>query len=233
MSPIGRAPIAVIEDQGRAPVPLQAAGELAHHLDGGRRPFEHVAWTQRVAETLFRLGAKAEDQAISVDAHQPLAPAALGGDELANRQRIEELVGDEKRRARRHVLEPVVPFKGEAGGGEGGLLPLPQGRARLDEMHGGGRLEVGQDTRRAQQVGHQRAAPRSELDEAAAGRAAHGVPDFHHPQADQLAEHLADLGRRGEIAGRAEGIAGGVVVPQAQAHVALDRDRPVEGDDLA
>ena len=182
---------------------------------------------------LFRLGAQAEDQAIAVDAHQPLAPAALGGEELANRQGIEELVGDEQRRARRHVLEPVVPVKGEAGGGEGGLLPLPQGRARLHEMHDGGRLEVGQDTGRAQQVRHQGAAPRSQLDEAAGGRAAHGVPDFHHPQADQLAEHLADLGRRGEIAGRAEGIAGGVVVPQAQAHVALDRDRPVVGDDLA
>src|SRR5690606_2906656 len=42
-----------------------------------------------------------------------------------------------------------------------------------------------------------------------------------------LAEHLADLGRGGEIAGGADGLARRIVAGKAERHVALHRHRPV------
>ena len=53
------------------------------------------------------------------------------------------------------------------------------------------------------------------------GRAAHRVPDLDIPQADQLAEHLADLGRGDEVAGRAERVAGRVVACSDGRHSAM------------
>src|SRR3546814_4274742 len=49
-------------------------------------------------------------------------------------------------------------------------------------------------------------------------------------RSDQLAEHLADFGRRDEVAAAAERIARGVIGLDAGRHVALDRDRPRGGD---
>src|SRR5829696_6351561 len=88
--------------------------------------------------------------------------------------------------------------------------------------------------RGAQEVPHQRAASRAELDERERARVAHKPPGLDRPKADELAEHLADLRRRDEIARRAERIAPRVVamhrMPEAERHVALDRDRAVGGD---
>ena len=89
----------------------------------------------------------------------------------------------------------------------------------------------------AQGVGHQRAAPRPELDQPDARRRADLAPDFGRPQADQFAEHLRDFRRGDEIAVGAERIARGVIalgrMGQGERHVALDRDRPFVGDDFA
>ena len=67
------------------------------------------------------------------------------------------------------------------------------------------------------------------------GRALVG-PDLRHPGADELAEHLADLGGGHEVAGSAEGIARGVVavlgVAERQRHVGFERERSLRRDAL-
>ena len=63
---------------------------------------------------------------------------------------------------------------------------------------------------------------------------AHARPHLGRPKADQLAEHLRDFRRGGEIARRAERIAVHVVAEigmgERQLHVVLDRDRTRSGD---
>jgi len=75
---------------------------------------------------------------------------------------------------------------------------------------------------------------RSELDQAEGGGGARHHPGLRQPEADELAEHLADLGRGDEVAGRAERVAGDVVavarVSQAERHVVGDADRPGGAD---
>ena len=82
---------------------------------------------------------------------------------------------------------------------------------------------------RAQRIEHHGAAAGTELDQAHVLRRAHQPPGRGRPQADQLAEHLADLGRGDEVAVGAERIAGDVVavlrMGEAQRHVLRDRHR--------
>mgnify|MGYP004002689995 CR=1 FL=1 len=81
----------------------------------------------------------------------------------------------------------------------------------------------------AQGIGHQRAAPRAELDQAHHFGAAHLGPDMGAPKTNQLAEHLADLGRGDEITGPAQGIAGHVVTKfrmrQSLCHIVIEAER--------
>ena len=62
------------------------------------------------------------------------------------------------------------------------------------------------------------------------------LPGRDQPHADDLAEHLADLGRGGEVTVDAERLAGGVVavfrIEQAHGHVLGDGDRTVGGDQV-
>ena len=51
----------------------------------------------------------------------------------------------------------------------------------------------------AQSVAEQRAAPWTQLDQPQRCGLAHALPGRDGPQADDLAEHLADLGRRYEV----------------------------------
>ena len=86
--------------------------------------------------------------------------------------------------------------------------------------------------RRASPAAHPRRACRGP------GRARHSAPsrppgaqpEVGEPDADQLAEHLADLGRGGEVALGAERIAGRVIMRVRLGHVVGDRDRALGGD---
>ena len=73
----------------------------------------------------------------------------------------------------------------------------------------------------AQRVARQRAAPRAEFDVMDGLGPPGADPDVGQPQPDQLAEHLADLGRGDEIARRAERIAAVVIAGVRLAHVVL------------
>ena len=93
--------------------------------------------------------------------------------------------------------------------------------------------------KRAQHVLHQRAAAGADLGERDRRRPADRLPGAEQPDADQLAEHLADLRRGDEVAGRAERLARRVVavvrIEQAKRHVVGDADRAVgldQADDL-
>jgi hypothetical protein len=96
-------------------------------------------------------------------------------------------------------------------------------------MHAGGIEKRRHHPRRTQRVAHQCASSRAELDEAQQRRLAETLPDGHAPQADQLAEHLADFGSRYEVAGGADGVRllpiAMLGIGGAGEHVFLDRDR--------
>src|SRR6185503_5239945 len=74
----------------------------------------------------------------------------------------------------------------------------------------------------------QRAAPGAELDQVDGGRLAHEVETLHEPDGNDLTEHLGYFGSGGEIANRAQGIAGHVVavarMTEAQGHEAIQRE---------
>jgi hypothetical protein len=182
-----------------------------------------------------RIGRQAEGEpARGIEADQPLVPAGVGAHELPDAEGIEEFVGDEERRPRPDVVEAVVPLDRHAGAGQGRFLALPQHGAGLDQGDANGVQEPRHDACGAQKIGHQRAAPRSQLDEPQRRRRTHRLPGGGAPHADQFAEHLRDLRRRGEIAGAAERVLAHVVamagMAEAQAHVAVDADRPLGRD---
>ena len=158
------------------------------------------------AEPLFRLGAQAEDQG----GRRRGRPAARTS--RARSPRTGGPAGHRRTRWRRaavgpvgHVLEPVVPGD-RRGRRRRGRPAAAARRAGLVSTRCtcAAAVKSGQDTGRAQHVGHQRAAPRSELDEAEGAGRPIACQISTIQSADQLAEHLADLGRGGEIAGRAE-----------------------------
>ena len=103
-----------------------------------------------------------------------------------------------------------------------------------DEIRPGGetRCDAAQGT---DHVLHQRAASRADLGDGQGQGSADGRPGLDQPDGNQFAEHLADLGRRDEVARRAEGLACGVVamfgIEQADRHVVGDRDRTGSADE--
>ncbi len=89
---------------------------------------------------------------------------------------------------------------------------------------------------RAKGISHERAAPRPEFGQDDRRRPTAIEPRLRQRQAEKLTEHLADLGRRGEIACHAERIARRVVsilgIEQTLGHELSDRDRTGGGDPL-
>jgi hypothetical protein len=127
-----------------------------------------------------------------------------------------------------------MPVDTGAAGGERLLLDGAEARARLDEMDLGGGGEARHDAHDPQEVGHQRAAAWAELGEHEASRRAHCLPDDDCPDADQLAEHLAHLRRRDEVAVAAERLTPHVIavdrIGEAGFHILRDGHRTVGTD---
>jgi len=74
------------------------------------------------------------------------------------------------------------------------------------------------------------AAPRPKLDHDDRGRPTDVIPNLGCPKTQELAEHLADLGRGGEVARCAQRIAGRVIMRVGRGHVVGDGDRAFVGD---
>jgi hypothetical protein len=127
---------------------------------------------------------------------------------LADRQGVEELVGQQQQRAVWDRVQPIVPGRPRQASG----LERAQPRGGLDQVQRQGGVEIGGDLRhRPQRVGHQGAAARAGLHQQHGARAPQQAPGYRRPQAQQLAEHLADLGCGGEVGERIVGrVVGGV-----------------------
>ena len=110
------------------------------------------------------------------------------------------------------------------------FLNLAQHRAGLDQMRVAGKTRC---AHRAQGIAGQRSAARPELGVDRVARRSGAFPAVGERGADDLAEHLADFRRRGEIAARAERIAGRVIISVAGLHIGLDGDRPFAPDAFA
>ena len=174
------------------------------------------------------------EAASAVARDQPLAPGLAAADELPDGQRIDEFVGEHDQRAFRHRVERRIPAKRHTRILERLALRLDHDRARLDQRHGDAVEEFRNAAPGARSIGHQSTAPRSELGDRHARRLAHGLPHRHRPEADELAEDLADLRRRDEVALAADRLAGGIdasnFVGEASLHELFDRQRSVPGD---
>ncbi len=234
--------VTVVEDQRRA-VAARAPAEFERDPVGA--PFEDRAFgrlpqaaRQAGLEVKQRLARQAEAQiALGADLDDALVPAVGLLDRLMHRQRIDEFVGDDEARAAGDVFQRRVPKHRHVETFQPLLLQLLQCRADLDQMQHDRLAETLHHARRAQGVEDQRPAPRSELDEADVFRCAHLPPHRGQPYSDQLAEHLADLGRGDEVAVAAQRIAVDVIavlgVRQAQPHIVGDGHRPGGGNEPA
>ncbi len=213
----------VVDDQRRAALFLQAPGDLGHQRGSGRAGLDHRALRgaapARRDEVIHALGPGLEDEVLALQPHQPLEPAIGAAHQLVHRQGIEELVGDDEQRG---ILGQGGKIVVVVAGGEGLALEPPQRRRGLDEMDLRGKAIA---TGAAERVPGERAAPRAKLDIVDVLAALHPHPQVSQPQADEFAEHLADLGRGDEVALGAERIAAGIVARVAFAHELGQADR--------
>ena len=165
--------------------------------------------------------------AVVTDLDLAQVPAAVALDGLVHRQRVEEFVGDDDGGAVRHFVEARVPLHRHAQRLERFLLVADEDRIDLHQVQRHGMAERRQTliARMASTIMVPRPGPSSMTRKAI--RRAHLLPHRAHPQADQFAEHLADLRRGDEVAGTPERIARGVIavraVGEAQPHVFADR----------
>ena len=231
--------VAVVDDQRGAAMLCDAAADRGRQRDAGRTGLDDHALARRLRRR-GRHGqgsarrAQREDEAVAaaVDIDDTFEPAAALELELMNRQGVEQLVGDEQERTIGNVVEGIVPGRRDLRRGLLQRLGLTAAQigTGLDHVQIDGGVEARHLARAPQRVGHQRAAPRTQLDQANGSRPAHRFPDRGAPGAQQLAEHLADLRRGDEIALQAEGIALLVVAVLRMAerfgHVFGDGDRP-------
>ena len=164
-----------------------------------------------------------EREAVALDRDLPLAPTGDGADQLTNGEGIEELVGgDQQRAVRGQGVDGRMP--GCVGQSLG--LELAQAGTRLDEVDGG---HEPSRSHRPEGIDGKGAAARPQLD-IMRRRTAGALPQVGEREADQLAEHLADLGRGDEIASCAERVMAGVIMVIGLGHEAIERHRPVGGD---
>ena len=229
---------AVVDEQGGARGGLQQPGQVAAKDRLLFRNLEHLAGLD-VEGGFFepaRNRGQAEDQVIVVcDADAALGPAAIGADELACGQTVQNLVGDQDDRG--VGLDPrqvAHPARRQVGAGQGLGLKVPQRSAGLDQDQVAGFEEAGDQAGGAQGVAHQGSVAGADLDQAEPFGRAQPVPGLDRPQADQFAEHLADQGRGDEVAAfpqsRARGVIAALGIMQAAGDIVGDRHRPRQSD---
>ena len=174
--------MAVVDEQSRPALSRQTSADLEHQAVTDRADLEHLAFVRLRRDEPFGLGGEAESQlAGAVEADQPFMPAARAAHILPDRQRIEEFIGDQDGGAVRRLAEPRRPGDRRARRQQRIVLDRRQGRARVDEPDVERGAEFRRDARGAQRIAHQRAAARSEFDQAQGFGRAHRRPDFRRP----------------------------------------------------
>ena len=235
VSPVALSTMAVVDHQRGAVGAHHAAAELERDLIGA--PFEDLADLRR-SRTLAAASARTagsgrgrertqvrSSSTLTTRSCQPSAHMTACCTGSASKNSLARMIVGPLR----HLVERSVPLHRQIGAGERLPLALLQRRADLDQMHHDRRAEGRHDLRGAQRVEHHGAAAGAKLDQAHILRRAHLPPDRGGPQPDQLAEHLADLGRGDEVAVGAERVARHVVavvgMGEAQRHELPDRHR--------
>ena len=186
---------AVIEEQRHAGMAQEPRGQFAGDGAGRFADLHDLALGRVPVQRPGRLLDK------TVRPHEPLRPAIAAADELADRQGIEELVGQQQQRGVGQGIQPVVPACLRPG--QPFRLHGPQPRRGLDQVH----TQSGPEIRRhpadgAQRVRHQRAAARPGLRQHNRVGPAEQRPAYRRPGAEHFAEGLADLGGCREIGER-------------------------------
>jgi len=159
-------------------------------------------------------------------------PTAFGAHELPCRQGIEELIGNEKQRCVfGHIAKMAAPF--HAHSREGFRLNGAQGRARFHKTDMHSFQKSRSDLCHTQHVGHQRATARPQLDEMEFFRPSTILPGLNKEQPNQLAENLAYLRGRDEIA--PDRIGAHVVtahrIAERDLHILADGDRSLSANE--
>ena len=224
----GGAAIAIVDCEQRTALPREPCAALMHHRGGGGRGFDDRAFGAVAQRRRYGLvgwnRVRSSGYAVAPTHDDALAPAVLRCHILMDGQRVEKFIGDDDQR---QVVRQAVDLVMMLCVRQARRLRRAQRRARLDEVEalrlaveaGGG----------AQRVGGKRAAPRPQFDIMKGGAARTG-PQVGDPDADHFAEHLADFGRRGEIARGAERVARRVIMRVRRRHIIGDRHRPRRGN---
>ncbi len=227
----------VVDEQGRDALLRDPRANRAGERQGSRTDFRDLArlrpFVGRLQQTDLRpRWQQRPGQCVVQQIDSALAPALLRHLELMDRQRIQELVGDNQGRPLRQGHLIVVPQRMKAA--EALFLHRTQGPADLHQMQPHGGKELRPHACGTQRVRHQAAAAGAQLHQQERIRRARFLPGIDAPQADQLAEHLADLRRGDEVARTAERIARRVIaralLRQRDAHELRDGDRPARRD---
>ncbi len=163
-------------------------------------------------------------------------PVSVCENQLPDRDGIKELVGDYNRAGAPGVVRPdlhrsqlLMPVDRRGNVLQGLCLAPAQCGVAFDQVNAGSIDEARHDASGADGIAHERASPRTELDQINRARRPHCTPGNGGPDADQLAKDLADLRGGREVAGRADDGPAAIVavlgVVKAGAHVGFDGDR--------
>ena len=197
----GAREIAVIDDQRRAALSHDAAAERLRDIDRRRRSARDRSVGVRASRSgsIARLAVAPEEKRSSAPSpmrrscQPPCASNCWIGSASKNSLAISSIGPAAGSRCRRGIAAR-----------SGRACPLARCAAPglLDEMQPQGVGKARHAARGAQGIGHQGAAAGAELDQQHRIGRAEPLPIIGAPQADQLAEDLADLGRGDEIAAR-------------------------------
>src|SRR6476661_6275652 len=138
---------------------------------------------------------------------QTLEPGPVAVDKLPDWEGIDEFIGEHDERTVRQLIQRRIPANRHPSLAKSASLCRNHDGACLDERDRDDVEECRHCTPGAERICRQGAAPRTKLSDGHGAWRAHRLPDGDGPQANQLAEDLADLGCGDEVAGAADRLA--------------------------
>ncbi len=207
------APIAIVYDQCRPAVGVNACGNLIADRGQCWAKLHQIA-VFGVAQSVIKGGVgqgggQTQGELAIGLAHLPFAPKIPFADELADGKGIEKLVCDQKQGVIGQGSHCVVV--GDLQGGKAGGLHAAQMRRGFHQMHLGCTVKPWHPPRGAQDIRHQGAAAGAEFGQGKLCWRALIHPGLRQGQSQHLAKHLADLWCCDEIARCAKRVAGRVI----------------------
>ena len=243
--PVTAAGMTVIDEETRAAVRGQPLGQGRGNPFACWRDFQHCAGLglhqAHRPDGIGNLRARFAQHELEASAvgrrYAAFAPVAAVEDILADRHRIEQLVGDDDHRSTLQILDAAHPADRQVEASQHLSLLVGQPVAGFHKPHIGRPHAVrGDGAQRAQHVGHHRAAAGPAFDQQKGVRTAETGPGRGDPGTEKFAEHLAHLGRGDEIAGPPEWIATRIIavlaIVEREVPVAVDAEWTLDPDML-